>query len=136
MRRYKGTHYYTEYELRKDAFSRLPMATFLRDLRNYLLHYEMVPLSIAISIQPTATNAIFRVTLDSQKLLEWDRWKKESRSYLEAHNEIVLLNCVEEYTQQVIQLYEWAFLQYDILHADEIADAQRLQAELQDLLGL
>lgn len=136
MRRYKGTDYYTEYELRKDTFSRLPMASFLKDLRNYLLHYEMVPLAIAISLQPVVTNANFRETLDSQRLLAWDSWKKESRSYLEAHDEIVLHDCVAEYTEQVVQLYEWAFLQYDDLHADDIADAQQLQAELQDLLGV
>lgn len=136
MRRYEGTDYYSQYDSRRDTFARLPIASFLRDLRNYLLHYGMVPLSIAFSFHRTAPNAAFRVTLDSQELLEWNRWKKDSKSYLEAHNEIVLLDCVAEYTEQVVQLYEWAFSQYDILHADDLADVRRLQTELKELLGV
>lgn len=134
MRRYDGTDFAFQYKSRVDILRERPEASFLRDLRNYLLHGSMVPLSIDITIQRTDPVHSFKVILISRTLLEWNGWKPASKRYLEAHDEIVLRPCVEAYTEQNIALYEWAFSECEMVHAEDRDDYRRLRNELQGLM--
>lgn len=134
MKQYAGTDFNLQYQNRVTTLSERPEASFLRDLRNYLLHVSMVPLSIDITIQRTDPVSSFEVILISRTLLEWSRWKPASKCYLEAHAEILLRQCVEAYTEQNIDLYEWVFAQSAMVHAEDHDDYRRMQNELQGLM--
>lgn len=135
MKQYAGTDFNLQYQNRVTVLRERPEASFLRDLRNYLLHVSMVPLSIDITIQSTDPVTSFKVILVSQTLSEWSGWKAASRRYLKAQAEILLRQCVEAYTEQNIDLYEWSFAQSAIVHAEDHDDYRRAQKELQGLMG-
>lgn len=130
---YEGTDFYSQYESRVATLLEFPGASFLKDLRNYLIHYSMVPLSVDITIRRIEPVTSFQVKLVSGSLLEGGRWNAASKAYLESHDEIVLRECVEEYTAQNIALYEWAFSQFETLHGENSDDYERLRNELREL---
>lgn len=135
MKRYELTDFYVQYKDRVALLANLPLASFLKGLRNYLTHHDVPPLVMAFRVHRPESGPVFQVTLDSEKLLEWKGWKERAKLFLRSNNEIVLLDCVTEYTEQVSYLYDWISSQYETLHADDLYDVRRLQAELKDLLG-
>jgi hypothetical protein len=130
MKRYEGTDFDSQYKSRVATLKTFPGASFLRDLRNYLIHYCMVPLSVDITIKRTEPVTSFQVILVTRKLLEWSGWKADSKPYLESHDEIVLRDCVEGYTEQATGLYDWAYPQFEALHGENFDDYERLRNEV------
>lgn len=77
----------------------------IRDLRNYMLHRGAAPWQFSGEITPAARTT--EVGLDSEELSEWDRWKADSRAYLNSHNSVHLISILTPYEEGMVALFEW-----------------------------
>jgi hypothetical protein len=102
-----------EYESRKKRIMEMNEAAFLRNLRNYLLHYGAPPVVHTLTLTPGKTDtAAFGhvVKLSAARLLEWDGWSGQSRSYLSSfpdRDRPVLGQVVADYGNAMSELYTW-----------------------------
>lgn len=138
VNKYQRTDFHLEYKNRVSELAHLPVAVFLKDFRNYLVHSRVPPLSMNVSLQRAESDLqtpSFSITLDAQRLLEWDSWKMDSKSFLRTRKEVVLIDCVTEYTEQITELYNWMLPCYEILHAGQITELHALQDRARKLLG-
>lgn len=140
-KKYEGTEFESEYQKLVLDLALLPEAAFLKDFRNYLVHRSVPPLAMNVSMGREGTESglqsvSFSITLNSKRLLEWDRWKKESRQFLQAREKVVLIDCVTDYNEQIMALYSWMFPHYEVLHAREIDEYRALQDRLRELLDI
>ena len=62
----------------------MKQATFLRDLRNYLVHYGVAPMVLTVALggtdDPSTTD--HAIKLNAHHLLQWRGWKSSARAYL------------------------------------------------------
>jgi hypothetical protein len=72
-----------DHEARNATIREMNETAFLRDLRNYLLHYGAAPVMQSIRLGTSEGSAIgYSVKLSPRRLLEWDKWSPTSRTYL------------------------------------------------------
>ena len=135
MRDYSRSQFYFAYQNRVALLSNLGVARFVQDLRNYLLHHRVPPISVNLHFTSTPNDLSFTVTLNRDRMLQWGKWKPQSKSDIRGHEEIVLRQSVEEYTAAISELYNWLFTQFSIVHAEDLSDVERLKAEARELLG-
>jgi hypothetical protein len=99
---------YTEH--RKDTFD-TGEAEFMKDLRNYCTH-RSIPLpgiSTTMSwVQGGPTIMVNRLTLDRDKLLEWEKWTGPAKEFLRAKDEKFDLGPVlESYVNTASAFFNW-----------------------------
>jgi hypothetical protein len=103
------------YRERNTLVTDMKEASFLRDLRNYLLHYGVPPVLQTLSLGPTEAGTTgHSIKLSAVRLLEWDGWKQRSRAYLSAFGDRdgpVLGEDVAAYANAMSQLFTWLFEQ-------------------------
>lgn len=71
-----------EFQERNQRVRDMPEALFLRDLRNYLLHYGVAPRVQVIDLVPAPGSTGYSFKLSASKLLEWKKWSNPARTYL------------------------------------------------------
>lgn len=99
-------------------------SSFLRDLRNYLTHYQ---LPVAQSRQEFTSNS-FSVTfiLVGESLLEWDRWTSGAKSWLESQgDEIDIVEAVDGYACIAGSFDKWLYDRIRREYAAEIMAYER-----------
>jgi hypothetical protein len=111
-----------EYRKRNDKVRLMTEAAFLRDLRNYLLHYGVPPVIQSLTFQRGAESpgAHHVIKLSSTRLLQWQKWKANSRAYLAAFGDRdgpVLGRDVATYANAMLELYRWLFEQRSVISA-------------------
>ena len=104
------------YRERNATVANMKEAAFLRDLRNYLLHYGAPPFvqSLSLGPPPGAGATGHSLKLSANHLLKWDGWKKQSRLYLSSFGDRdgpVLGQDVAAYAKAMSQLFTWLFSQ-------------------------
>jgi hypothetical protein len=134
-RNYQRTDFDLAYQNRVALLTQMPVASFLKNLRNYLVHYRIAPMTINMSVNQEEPNFAFRVTLNPEKLLQWKDWSQTSKSYIRSKDTIILRDCVDEYTQHIHRLYDWMFSQFRVLHAADLADGEVIRTELLALMA-
>jgi len=88
-------------------FKEDPLAKFLHDLRNYLLHVSNPPVNRTTHFTPTHIKSV-GIELEVKVLLEWDGWTKRSRDFLQGHEDnIDLTGVVAEYRGKLDAFYHW-----------------------------
>jgi hypothetical protein len=112
-----------EYERRNKCIIEMNEAAFLRDLRNYLLHYGVPPVVHTFSLGPTtSTGATGHVVkLSAAHLLKWSEWKAQSRRYLSSFPDRdgpVLGQDVAAYANAMSGLFHWLFQQRQVVNRD------------------
>lgn len=124
---YSNSPFMSEYEAEKNKrFSNNPLAGFVEELRNYILHYQH-PFSIVQIMTENVGNLgenspSHKIFLYRDDLLEWDGWTKKGKPFLvTAPEKIDLLTEIAHYHQNVQAFYEWIFEKLGELHKEEIA---------------
>lgn len=113
-----------EYEKRNARIMEMDEAAFLRDLRNYLLHYDVPPIVHSLSLGPkTSTGTTGHVVkLSAAALLErWKRWSPQSRRYLSSFSQRdgpVLGQDVAVYANALSELFTWLLNQRQVVSND------------------
>ena len=115
-----------EYKRQNAVVTEINEAAFLRDLRNYLLHYGVPPViqSLALGLTGDTGGTGHSIKLSAPRLLEWDGWKKRSRDYLSSFADRdgpVLGQDVATYANAMSTLFTWLFQQRQAVHSDQHA---------------
>jgi len=113
-----------EHKKRNAAVRATNEASFLRDLRNYLLHYGAPPVIQNLTLGPTGDAGAtgHSIKLSARRLLEWDGWKKGSHDYLSSFADRdgpVLGQDVATYANAMSALFSWLFQQRQAAHSDQ-----------------
>lgn len=113
-----------DYERRNTRIMETDEAAFLRDLRNYLLHYDLPPIVHTLTLGPkTGAGATGHVVkLSAAALLEkWSSWSAQSRRYLSSFPERdgpVLGRDVAAYANAMSELFTWLLSQRQVVNND------------------
>lgn len=122
-----------EYDRRNAMVTTLAETTFLRDLRNYLLHFGVAPLLQTISLSSIDSHAgrDHLLKLNAVRLLEHDKWSARSKRYLgdfPDRDGPVLRDDVVVYATAMQDLFSWLFAQRTPIFNDpRINDRFRLK---------
>lgn len=111
-----------------------PLCRFIQDLRNYILHKGLPnnTMSLAFDVDKQSIKTTVRLKLDS--LLEWQKWNKKSREYLNSQDEdIQLSHLVEEYGNKINHLYEWLSDRLHKHHSKDLLELRKIQKKWQNL---
>lgn len=105
-----------QFNSRNDAIRQMEQAAFLRDLRNYLLHYGQAPLISTLTLPQADSEADARhaFRFSAEGLLRWTGWKAPARKYLTKFAEgdgPVVDSDVRVYGVAMQELYAWLFEQ-------------------------
>jgi hypothetical protein len=103
-----------DYGVRNDALVALGETGFLRDFRNYLVHYGLAPTIQVMSLGPINEVGMtgHSIKLSSEALLKWDKWNSRSRKYLESFKDGPVLGmAVSNYANAMCELFTWLFAQ-------------------------
>lgn len=110
----------------KDSFA------FLQDLRNFVSHNRVLPISAGISSGHDG-EINQHISLDVERL-KWDRWGAGAKRYLDGQGErIDISQLVSDYRAAVDEFYKWLPDELMRLHSNEIIDAQKLWDERERL---
>lgn len=100
---------------------------FLTGMRNYIVHRDIPPIGWQMKITNNYNTDMYEATLNSEKLLEWDKWNGKVRSGLKASlPTIALTPLVIKHGEMIDEFYGWIFEQYHRLHSKEIAEVNAL----------
>lgn len=130
MDKYSESEFAVEFESRNKTVAEAPSSTFLRRLRNYLLHVGNAPFNLHAQFPTDHTDfdtIQLDIRLDPASLLKWDGWNSSSTSYIDSFPEgVPLPETVHEYATAMGGLYEWVARQFEVLHRQDIAGANDL----------
>jgi hypothetical protein len=101
-----------EFESRNGLIMEMNETAFLRNLRNYLLHYGEPPVVHTLTMGASAgTGGLGHVVkLKAAHLLKWSGWSAQSRRYLSSFADgdgPVLGQVVADYGNAMSELYTW-----------------------------
>jgi len=121
----------SEYRRRNAGITAMNESAFLRDLRNYLLHYGAPPVVQTLSLGPPdqASMTGHQIKLSASRLLEWPGWKAKSRRYLSSFPERdgpVLGQDVATYANAMSEMFAWLFQQRAVIHRENIPERFRM----------
>lgn len=128
---YPGTAFAEEFARRNDRIRTDNRAVFVRRLRNYMLHYGLLPLAHQVSFGDNhGPNGLrFESQLSADALRAWgsDNWTAPAWAYLMAVGEHVgLAEMIAWYRDASIELHRWTLAQFPVLHGAAIDDANEL----------
>jgi hypothetical protein len=112
---------------------------FMKDLRNYTLHYRLPASSARMSfgVDHPADRLNVSILLHRDDLLSWKRWTAPARAYLrQAPPHLDLTELVREYLRTVASLYDWLIPELNRKHAGEIEATNALVGAQDQLLGI
>lgn len=132
---YTGTGFKQAYEQKVQAeLANDPLMKFIQDLRNYMLHRGLPSGSMSLTItrapETNAHDLVTTVSIDKEKLLEWDSWTKPSRAYLATtEKQLKISDISSAYGDRVLAFYEWFDQKLEKHHEDDISAFEKLQKE-------
>jgi hypothetical protein len=129
---YPETSFAAELARRNNIVRDDPASSFLRDLRNYLLHVGVAPFRHMVRFPDSGVDApvVSEIYLDTAGLLSWSGWKAGSKEYLAgAGDSVRLIAAVNAYVEAMSGLYDWVFEQFEQLHGEDIDAANALVAQ-------
>lgn len=137
---YRNSEFINEYQARIDnSFTSDPVSVFVKDLRNFTLHYALPATFSQIQFsedpqtkQQTITS---KALLGKQSLLYGYKWKLASKEYLaEAPDEIDLLDLINKHHNKFVSFYDWLINRLKDIHASELEWLQNKSSELGKIL--
>lgn len=101
-------------------------AEFTKDLRSYCTHRSIPLPGISTNfswVKGGPTIMENKLTLDRDKLLDWDRWTAPAKAYLQAKDErFDLLPVLYSYVTTAAKFYDWFVNEIRERNADDIAE--------------
>ena len=109
----------------------------VQDLRNYVLHKQLPIASAELRLKGgggTITEFDSTIKLDVNELREWDKWKPESRIYLDSlGDKVQIREVVEKYEAAIRSFYQWFGEQQEQLHRVEFDELRRLETQYEQV---
>lgn len=131
---YSETSFYAEYLNKVEAeFKYDGLATFIHDLRNYILHKGIPLTSLKTSIIPEKSIEK-SILIDVVTLRKWKKWTKFSKDFISTLSESEkLLNLIEDYYKKVERFYQWFHSRLFELHDQDIKYLKILDSKFNKL---
>ena len=114
-----------EYQKRiSSEFVNDPLACFINNLRNYMLHYSL-PSTFSefhITQDPKSGKEIIqtRATIKKDGLLYWSGWSRKAVEFLDkSDDDIELLEVIRAHEKKVRNFNEWLIEELNNLHSDD-----------------
>lgn len=129
MSQYSGTPTHSEYLRRVEEVKATALSPFVKQLRNYLLHYRLPRIGVSFSVDNEAGTETIKVYLDRDAALEWTDWQPAARSWLQGQPErqIPLRIVIDGYRALLDEkIYTWLYEQFTVLHAADVAAVNKL----------
>jgi hypothetical protein len=136
---YKGHTFKKVYQDKVDReLKHSPIVCFVQDLRNYVLHKQLPIASAQLSLKGgggTITELDNTIKLDVNELREWNKWKPESRVFLDSLDDKVQIREVaEKYEGAIRAFYQWFGEQQTQVHRSEFAKLSRLETQCEQVM--
>jgi hypothetical protein len=139
---YKNSEFMNEYQERVDySFKCNPVSVFIKDLRNFTLHYSL-PITLpqvefSQDLKTKRQTASSKAVLQKDSLLHDYKWDSISRHYLDGFSEeIDLMGVINQHHEIFLSFYEWLFNRLKEIHAPELNWLENETAELHRLVNL
>jgi hypothetical protein len=135
---YSGTILQHAYNARVKAdFSSAPIAQFVEDLRDYMLHKGLPNSGFFFEFDSAAaTDFITGVRYRTDMLLEWSRWSPPAKIYIKAAGEYLHIHIfVESYLEKVLQFHAWLEIELQQHHREDLAQLQVMKEDYARLSG-
>ena len=108
-----------------ETFKPAPVARFMQDFRNYVLHYGVPQTVHETRFKPEVNTKVY---IQSAPLLEWGNWHPVARQYIQDHpSHIRLLDVVREYEKLVIDFHTWFVQDFAAQYSKELNGLTALQ---------
>lgn len=121
------------YEQQRKKLLGTDTIVFIQQLREYVLHYSLLPSGIQVDIADNNDSEKITLILNTRTLKEFSNWKAESIRVLEKYpKNIDIFNLIEEYQNSVNTFYEWFYDQMETIFQKELAEFDRLAKEYMD----
>lgn len=134
---YAGHELKSEYDRRVAALAADPAVITVQKLRNFMLHYDTLPIRSSINWATAESESVRHLELGTAVLLEFDGWGAVASQYLKDQGESLDLPAtVAHYDGSVTSLYEWLHGQFDQLHGPDLADYNSRVAQWRSEIGL
>ena len=132
---YAGTTVESAYHDRVKAnFGSEPVAKFVQDLRNYMLHKGLPPSQMFIEFDNTSNDfgvggeLTTGVRYETAALLNWDGWTAPARTYVAAAGEHLDIHAfAETYLEKVLLFHGWLEAELQQFHSADLAQLQAMQ---------
>jgi len=117
---YSDTDLFSEYKVRiQEQFANCPTSSFLKDLRNYMLHKGTLPGIIKIE----ASNVVVsHYRLKRLKLNSYRKWSASSKVFLaEQTEDIDLIPVVTFYNSKIVRFHNWLNSELKKYHQNDLS---------------
>lgn len=117
-----------------------PLASFMRGLRNYMVHYRLPFPALDLGKRPEAATSRFALPelgfgLHRDELLRWPDWHKNAASYLHQSQTIIPIESVcDEYYDRTSAFHSWLHLAIREEFAAELTELDRLERQYDELM--
>lgn len=125
----------------KADFASEPVAKFVQDLRNYMLHKGLPASQMFIEFR-SAENEAGRgdelktgVRYESAALLDWDGWTAPARAYIAAGEHLDVHVFAESYLEKVLRFYAGLEVELQNFHAADLNQLKAMQDTYARLSG-
>jgi len=124
----------------KADFASEPVAKFVQDLRNYMVHKGLPSSQMFLAFERIADGPGGELTTgvryETRVLLEWDGWTAPAKAYIEAAGEHIDIHVfAESYLEKVLQFHAWLDTELQQYHAADVAQLQSMQEDFARLSG-
>jgi hypothetical protein len=132
---YDGAPIQDRYQARVDAdFANDPLAKFVKDLRNYMLHNGLPNSEMYLSFESNPDLPDGGGTLETGihvrtvPLLEWSNWSAPARKFIEDCGEFIdIRTLAEAYTDRILPFHGWLQGELDQFHSSDLGELRALQ---------
>lgn len=98
-----------EYSRRVAEVTESGIAAFVKDLRNYMFHYDLPSTANQTSFSQNGGGFSFDNRLNTEKLLLWEKWSVGSKVFMQGKESISLSQTITGYDELIANLYRWLF---------------------------
>jgi hypothetical protein len=119
---YSDQSFESEYRRKvSESFKSSGLATFVQDLRNYMLHKGLPPTTARLSSEACSGTVRNAVYLNKGALLNWESWSSRSREFMAAlPADLDLLEVVISYKEIVNSFYAWLHQRLQEIHEPDL----------------
>ena len=108
---YEGTAFRAEADTRRQALGKAPAMSFIKEFRNYLLHYRVAPMTVNLNMSD-GVGVDFEARLNAPVLSNWDGWCAESKLYFTGRKDLSILATLRECHSLREEFYDWLWEQF------------------------
>jgi hypothetical protein len=130
---YKETDpFYKEYcEKVNEDFKENPLAAFIKDLRQYIQHYQTPIIAFVSNITDDINKLNAKIVIEKSALLKFSGWNARSKKYInEIEKDLDILIVTKQYHTLVSTFYDWLQRRQKEIYKNEFNEFDKLRKQL------